>query len=312
MKSTSSTPTLWHAGPEDDALHPATGTDFELVETMYLGFNIPSERLNVEVFHWFHPVLGTASGGVLVFRGDRRDPLHADVVDFRSHLPHPQGDGRRFGLPTGVEIDVVDPLHRIELSYRAPDDTASFDVALTSIMPAVAPAPGHLCQAMRTSGRLVLGEEELTVDGWFTRDRSWGRPRSEMPHPVPAVNWLAAVFGDDLAFHIVGFDADAAMPNPLQWGYVWADGQARAVTSLELEIVYADDGCPVTATVRLDDEAGHSHRLSGVRRASLPFSIWPNMVTEFTQMEWTYLGRTGTGDLQSVQYAGFRRRFASG
>ena len=300
---------LWFAGRDDDGLHPVAEDDFEMVETMYLGFSIPEQRINVEIFHWFHPVLGTAAGGVLIFRGDRRDPLHADGIDFRSHMPIPLVANGSMEFATGVRVTVVEPLERIDVSYKSADGTVEFDVRMTAIMPAVAPADGHLCQALRTNGRLSLHGEDFAVDGWFTRDRSWGKPRTEAALPVPAITWMAAAFNDDLAFHVVGFDS-AEVPNPLQWGYVWSEGTVKAVTSLDLKTSYAEDGCPVSASLSFHDESGRLHELSGVRKASLPFSIWPNMVTEFTQMSWTYGGWTGSGDLQSVQYPGFRRRFA--
>jgi hypothetical protein len=66
-----------------------------------------------------------------------------------------------------------------------------------------------------------------------------------------------------------------------------------------------------TVDVVIEDSAGELHTLRGERQARLPFSIWPNMVTEFTQMRWGYRGRTGYGDLQDVQFPKFRREVAA-
>jgi hypothetical protein len=301
------------ASPEDDLLHGAgDSTDYRLGETSYLGFNIPELAINAEVFHWFHPVLGVASGGVLIWQGDKADPLHAECVDYRALMPYPGGDPSVLSFPTGVEIRVVEPLEHVEVSYRSADGPTSFDVALRAVMPAVGPGhKAHFCQAVKTSGELVLDGRPHKVDGWYTRDRSWSDPRGEEPHSMPPIGWGAAVFDDDLAFHFVGLDSDELSDRTLQWGYVWSGGQVRSVTRMrKVTDRSADTLSPRTVHVELEDSEGELHVLDGTRQARLPFSIWPNMVTEFTQTRWTYGARTGTGDLQDVQFPSFRRTAA--
>jgi hypothetical protein len=304
---------LQHPAAADDLLHHIASDDYTLVETSYYGFNIPSAAINVEIFHWFHPVLGTSSGGVLIWSGDKADSLHAEYVDFRAHMPYPADDGAAtLTFPTGVTITVVDPLRAIDIAFDAPADDVSFDVSLRAIMPAVGPGPGHLCQAVSTKGHLVLNSQHHAVDGWFTRDRSWSNPRSEQAHPIPPITWAAAVFDDHLAMHFVGFESDELSDQALQWGYLWKDGELRSLTRLRKHTERALDGMsPRTVDVVFEDSAGELHSLRGERQARLPFSIWPNMVTEFTQMRWDYGDRTGYGDLQDVQFANFRRAAAS-
>ena len=304
---------LQQATAADDLLHHGDGDDYTLVETSYYGFNIPSAAINVEVFHWFHPVLGTSSGGVLIWSGDKADPLHAEYVDFRAHMPYPVDENATtFTFPTGVTITIIDPLRAIHLAFAAPDGEVSFDVNLQAVMPAVGPGPGHLCQAVSTKGHLELYGQRYAVDGWFTRDRSWSHPRSEQPHPIPPTTWAAAVFDDHLAMHFVGFESDKLSDQSLQWGYLWKDGELRSLTKLQKHTERAQDGMsPYAVDVVIEDSAGELHTLRGERQARLPFSIWPNMVTEFTQMRWRYGGRTGYGDLQDIQFPKFRREVAA-
>lgn len=302
------------ASPADEFLHGVGAqTDFTAVETSYLGFSVPGAAINVEVFHLFRPVLGVVAGGVLIFRGESADPLHAAYVDYRAHLPHPDPAARTLRFATGLEIEVVAPLSHLELRFRAPDGSASFDVSVRGVMPAIGPVGrGHFCQAVRTSGTLTLGAERHEVDGWFTRDRSWSELRGEEPHPIPPIGWGAAVFNDDLAFHFVGFDSAELSEQAGQWGYVWAAGEARSVTRLRPRTERGSDGmAPSSVEIELLDSSGEYHVLTGISQARLPFSVWPNMVTEFTQMRWQYADVTGYGDFQDVQFPAFRRQAGS-
>jgi hypothetical protein len=292
--------------PADEFLHPVLDRrDFTLSETSYLAFNVGEQGINVEIFHWFHPVLRMMSGGLVVWQGIKPAVLTADYVDFRSFLPYPEDDPDDITYPTGVRVQVRQPLEAIDLSFRAPDGSVGFEVSCRAVMPAVAPGPGHFAQAMRCQGELLLGGRRHEIDGWTTRDRSWFSPRPEAAQAVPPAGWGAAVFSDDLAFHFVGADSEERSERTLKWGYVSTGDQVRAVVRMRKQT--AREGlAPTTVEVELEDSAGGEHVLTGTRVSRHPFCFWQNMVAEIQLMRWEYRGQHGYGDYQDIQMSHFR------
>src|SRR5262245_27845442 len=99
---------------------PAAAT-YELIETSYFGFNIPEERINCEIYHWFHPILGVASGGIVIFQGMKADAMRPDYVEWRNYMPMPQ-DITDCAYPNGVMIKMLKPQQEFEIGF---DDAAS-------------------------------------------------------------------------------------------------------------------------------------------------------------------------------------------
>ena len=59
---------------------------------------------------------------------------------------------------------------------------------------------------MKVTGELDLFGEIHAIDGYFSRDHSWSQERRETSRNGPPLTWIVGVFGDDLAFHAVGYD----------------------------------------------------------------------------------------------------------
>lgn len=282
-------------------------TDYSLSETSYFGFNIPEQAINCEVYYWLHPVLGVASGGVMLWRGHKDYSPAAEHLNYQNFLPFPDGDLADVTYANGVRIEVLDPAKVVKVSYRSDDGRVAFEFTSSAIMPAAVRLDGlHFAQAMRTQGHLELDGESFDIDGHFTRDRSWSSPRSEISRQIPPLTWGAAVFGDDLAFHFVAHDQSAFDGEPPHWGYVYKDGALREITRLQKVTKRASDGIvPVGVDVVIGDSAGDRYTINGVSQARLPVSIWPNMVTHFVQMRYSLDGRVGYGDFQDIQFANF-------
>jgi hypothetical protein len=289
---------------------------FEHVETSYFGFNIPQERINAEIYHWYHPKLGVSTGGVYIWQGLKPLQLAAEYYDYRSFMPLPENivDCTQ---PSGVRIDMLEPNHRFHIQYEDSACATALDLDLTAIMPlAVRARGGHFTQAMRTHGTLRLRGREYPIDGWYTRDRSWGDARSERPLRVPPIAWAVGVFDDRLAFHITSFDAPRHHPtwaseypnikdgaNHL-WGYLWRDGKLLAIRSVDQQTRRGSDGItPSEIRLRLEDSEGVVHDIAGKVEARLPRHAWENMLAYFCLARWEYAGRVGYGDWQDLQYS---------
>ncbi|MGE0665586.1 MAG: hypothetical protein AB7O49_03410 [Sphingomonadales bacterium] len=312
--------------PEDEFLHPvAPGAHYASTETSYFGFNIPEKQLNGEVYVWFHPALKVMSASVYIWRGIRRSTLACDYVNHFHFLPFPENGIADYTIaPLGLSIRVIEPLRKIELTFKDPDRDVSFRLLQTAVMPpAGRPNGNHFTQAMKVDGELNLHGEKFVVDGWFSRDRSWSGERHEVARNVPPISWMVGVFGDDLAFHVLAYDDPAlgpdwagAFPSPppgrnLIWGYVWRDGETFSVRRAGVLTRREPDGlAPRVKEMEIEDTGGRVHRIRGTVDARMPWQTWQNMNVYFCLTRWELDGRIGWGDTQDIQYNEYVRRFA--
>ncbi|MBI1180045.1 MAG: hypothetical protein GC201_05765 [Alphaproteobacteria bacterium] len=310
----------------DEFLHPvAPGAGYASTETSYFGFNIPEKQLNGEIYVWFHPALRVMSASVYIWRGIRRSTLACDYVNHFHFLPFPGGDIDDYEIaPLGLRIRVMEPLEALEITCKDPERNVSFRLVQKAIMPpAGRPGGFHFTQAMKVDGELNLHGEQFVVDGYFSRDRSWGQERHEVARSMPPLSWMVGIFGDDLAFHVLAFDDPAlgpetadvfASPPPgrnLIWGYVWRGGTLLPVKRAGLLTTREPDGlAPRVKQMEVEDAGGQVHRIRGTVDARMPWQTWQNMNVYFCLTRWEWDGRIGWGDTQDIQYNEFVRRFA--
>jgi hypothetical protein len=319
------TPGFGVAGPADELLHPVAGdAPYALTETSYFGFNLPERRINGEIYVWFHPRLRVASAGVFCWQGMKPTALAAEYYDYRLYLPYPERQIDDYSLANGLRFRVEEPLARVELAYDDPERHTHLRLVSRAVMPpAVIPGGGHFVQAVRTEGELVLDGQAHPIDGWFTRDRSWGAPREERPYPVPPLGWLVGVFGDDFAFHVRAFDDPALGPEwaghyafpqagqNLRFGYVWREGRLVALARAAKRTVRAADGlAPVAFELELEDVEGVRHPIRGEVTARLPWNTWSNVLVYMCQTRWRSGEREGYGDAQDMLFPDYVRRFS--
>ena len=321
-----------HAGPlgsataADEYLHapPASG-HYTASETSYYGFNIPERQLNGEIYVWFHPVLRVMSCSLYIWSGIKASTLACEYVNHHHFLPFPDHGIADYTIaPLNLRIRVIEPLKSIHIEFDDALRDVSLSLRLDAIMPpGVRPGGGHFTQAMKTSGELRLHGELMTIDGYFSRDRSWGKERGEDPLPLPPLTWMVGVFNDNFAFHALAHDDPALMPEwvdafpdvkpgrNLVWGYIWKEGELTPVTAArKLTTREADGLAPRLIEMELDDARGRTFAIRGIVRARTPWQTWQNMNTFFCQTRWECDGVVGYGDTQDVQFNAFTRRFA--
>jgi hypothetical protein len=316
---------LLSIAPQDESLHGAKqGHGYQASETSYFGFNIPDKAINGEIYVWFHPNLRVCSAGVFIWQGIKIGALEGEYVNYQNYLPYPDGDILNYRLPIGLEVCAHEPLKRIRIAYRDASAATDFELLFSAGRPPVGrPGGGHFTQVMKVEGQLRLRGETHTVDGFFTRDRSWSEERSEEPRAVPARTWFAGIADRDFAFHASAYDDPAtaewasafpslAAADRFRWGYLFKDGELIQLTDcINKRTTRAHDGVSPTAySFDLVASGGRTYHVDGEVKARLPFHMWPNMVTHYSQVQWHMDGRTAWGDAQDIHFADYVRQFA--
>jgi hypothetical protein len=288
---------------------------FEAIETSYFGFNIPAHRINCVIYHWFHPKFALASGGIYIYRGVKRSQLDAECFDWRQFMPMPINlDDQRY--PTGVRIRMLNPRGEFQIQYSDVSRNTHLDLKTVPIMPlAVRSTGNHFTQAVRTRGTLILLGTEYKIDGYYTRDRSWAENRSERPQTMPPLTWITGVFGEESAFHVMAYDSIERRPelrhlypsmqlekNHL-WGYLYLDGRLLGVRKTEKYTRCEADGLtPTGYDLRIEDEEGGIHDITGHAIARQPVYPWANMHCYVTLNRWQCGQHVGYGDAQEMLF----------
>lgn len=314
------------ARPEDDLLHaPAQSGHYSATETSYYGFNIPEQALNGEIYLWFHPVLKVMSASVYIWRGLKQSTLACEYIQHHHFLPWPQNDIADYRIDAlNLRIKVLEPLKSILVEFEDTARNVSFSLRQDAIMPpAVRPDGFHFTQAMKTSGELNLFGERLVINGFFSRDRSWGQERREISPPLPPLSWMVGVFDERFAFHALAHDDPALGPEwvkhfpnvqpgkNLLWGYVYKDGETIPVQAARKLTYREPDGlAPRLIEMELEDARSRRFSLRGYINARMPWQTWQNMNTFFCQTRWECDGKVGWGDTQDVQFNQFTHAFA--
>jgi hypothetical protein len=311
-----------------DLLHPEykdTVHDAALAETQYFGFSVPDERICGLGWLWHHSNLGVASGGIWAWQGMKPDHLQAELFDYVIYASDDclANDLHDYTLPNGYHVQTLEPMRRHRISYVDERRGNAVDIEYEAIMPAMVLGSGkHLEQAMRTKGTLRLGGTEYAVDGFNTRDRSWGEARRESLLPgVPPVDWMTGVFDEDLCFGCTAHDSldtdpdwkgklDAPQSGPLKIGWVYRDGGLTRVVSIRKR-TYRNQRTlfPERVEMELTDTEGRVYDLRGRIVAASAWNPWLTHETVITHIEWELDGRIGHGDLQEGLWGDYIRRF---
>jgi len=317
---------LGSCSAQDEFLHPpAASGHFSASETSYFGFNVPERNLNGEIYVWFHPVLKVMSASVYIWTGMKSSTLACEYINHHHFLPFPDNGIADYSIEhLGLHIKVIEPLRAVQIDFEDRDRGVAFSCRQEAIMPpGVRPGGYHFTQAMKTTGWLDLRGERIEVNGYFSRDRSWGKERREDPAPLPPLSWMVGVFDEGFAFHALAHDDPALAPEwvdafpavkageALVWGYIWKDGALTPLTRAPKLTRRESNGlAPVSVELELEDVTGRRLSLRGAVQARMPWATWQNVNVFFCQTRWECGSQVGYGDLQDVQFGDFTRQFA--
>lgn len=156
-------------------------------ETNWWSFNVPERNLGGWLYTQVLSVQQTCNGGAWVWDDSPQGALYE-----RRHqgLSFPdRGDLRHCTFPNGVSVEMIEPLMKYRTVYSDPGRFEADLVHEGIIAPHSHPvgawpfwATRHFDQPMHVTGRLSLYGEEIPVDCYSVRDRSWG-PRPMGPTP---------------------------------------------------------------------------------------------------------------------------------
>lgn len=297
--------------PEEEYLQPAPAhATHEWTETSMFGFNIPEHDIDCIIYFWHHPAFKVTYGGLMIWRGKNANQIECDYSDYRIAMPMPD-DHTNCTYANGVTVRMIEPLNEFEIGFSDEQRNTRLNLHLKAVMP---PANryngGHICQAMKTTGELVLNGEAFRIGGFHTRDRSWGENRSEALHGFAPVNWIVGIKDENFAFHYLGFDnakyhpqwndvLPAMEPNCL-WGYIYENGVTHGVRGLDQRTQWDPVTlAPVRVEARLERSDGRIYSIVGTAGATTQIQCWPNMSGHFALMTWEIEGvGTAYGDLQ--------------
>jgi hypothetical protein len=203
-------------------------------------------------------------------------------------------DLRNVELPNGNHIEMLEPLTAYRLRYSDPGNFEA-DLTLRGLMPPNSHPIGyppfwrgrHFDQPMHVTGHVVLNGEQLDVDCFAGRDRSWG-PRPMGPDPRKPKKAEAAPTPPRVARapEGVGYPFAAATPDD-SWLVYTRPTIVDGVASDELSTGY------------LLREGKYAHLVSGRRRTWIdPSTQW---ITRIEVEATDELGRklTAEGELVS-------------
>lgn len=296
--------------PEEEHIRPVPeGVHYEWTETSMFGFNIPEHDIDCIIYFWHHPALKVTTGGLIIWQGKNINQVECEYADYRMAMPMPE-DHTNCTYANGVTVKMLKPLEEFEVSFSDKARNTHLRLHLKAIMPpACRHNGGHITQAMKTSGELVLNGKKYTIDGFHSRDRSWNECRSEALMPLPAISWTVGIVDESFAFHYLAFDNPkyhpdwhgkvAELDTTCQWGYVFDNGELLGVTSTDLHTEVDEKLFPLRVTNTLTATNGKQYRLTGTAGATTATMAWHNMAAHFALMKWEVEGKgIAYGDLQ--------------
>ncbi|MDE2596131.1 MAG: hypothetical protein KGL44_04545 [Sphingomonadales bacterium] len=318
----------------DDLLHPAEpGAPHTRIETYLLGFNIPEQAINCNIYLLWHPVLGCMSAHIFVTHGavTYRHQLEAPYFNEHQYLPAAEGPGR-FSLQLGTckaSIDVVEPLRKVAIRFADPERDFRLDVTSEAALPPVGrPGGKHFTQLMRNRGTLTLAGEGFAIDSFYMRDRSWGYERPEGAEAAPPYRWITGWNAEGDGMVIAWLDTEMLGDSFADWraetsgeraankwehggttpgvtlrsGWISRGGQVRAVRSarIDCEGDPADPHLTRAIVLRVTDETGDIHVIRGTVRQSYPKMYWQTMLTWMHMVDLDWDGVPGHGDLMDT------------
>ncbi|MGI9611374.1 MAG: DUF7065 domain-containing protein [Acidimicrobiales bacterium] len=180
----------------DDGLHSHLAEDdWWFTETAWFSFHHADRGLGGWFYTMIRPNIGTVAGGAWVWDQSSHLPWEALYSANYSALELPADlDLRNAALPTGVRLEVEEPTLVYRLGY---DDPGRYSAELR-FEGAMAPRPlvaegstfgkaAHFDQIGHLTGTIDVDGEQLDIDCWSMRDRTWGRRPENRPRQAAYV-----------------------------------------------------------------------------------------------------------------------------
>jgi hypothetical protein len=286
----------------DDEFHPPTSDDPHWTETCWFTFTVPERRLSGQFYPFFRPNQRVCAAGVYFWDDTGDQPWNALYAKNFWHLPIPDQPLSNIQLPNGIAYRCLEPMRRYELRYDDPDggNAVSVRLTFTGVARPHYLMGSHLDQPGLYQGTIVLHGEEIPVNSYGFRDRSWG-VRTEFGPGLggtPATNggYSYATASERDGFHTLTMDFGQGCMSI--HGYLLRDGEWSALASGQRRVVNRDPatGFPVRVQIWGVDELGRSLHAEGRCINRFAFFFNPNGFTINCLTEWTFDGITAWGE----------------
>lgn len=183
--------------PEDDALHVPSDSHYE-AETFWYSFFVPERRIGGWIYASVRQNAGITAGGMWLWDHTTPHPVDIPFYEYFAHLKLPAERGPiRVAFATGMTVQLREPLMAYDVTYDDRDRIHA-DLRFDALEPPVPlrtgeppyPNAHHFDQTGRVSGTITLDGNEIPVDCFAMRDRSWG-PRPERGYRRVGYTWAA-------------------------------------------------------------------------------------------------------------------------
>jgi hypothetical protein len=288
----------------DDRFHGPTGDDPYWTETCWFTFAVPERRLSGQLYPFLRQNQGVTSSGCFLWDDSGHELWNCLYAKNLLHVPLSEdSDLADLSLPSGLSYRCLEDLKRYQLRYQDPDEgKLEIDLEFEAICPPNYLGSGHLDQPGRYTGTIRLHDEEIPVDAYGFRDRSWGL-RSQIGATLtnsgaPRGGYSYATESPGSAFHAISmaFQDDACVPIH---GYLLRDAEyAKLVPGKGRREVLerASGDAPTRVRLTGQDELGRSFEAEGRCVNKLGVHLNPNLFTWECLTEWTWDGGQGWGE----------------
>ncbi len=299
----------------DDNFHPPKDDDPFWTETCWWTFFVPERKLSGQLYPFFRTNQGVAACAVYLWN-DEGDQFHTALYARQTwHLPLPDQPLTDITLPNGLHYRCLSPRTSYHLTYRDPDgEDVGVDLRFDAVLEPNHDGHGHLDQPGRITGTIRLDGEDIPVDCYGLRDRSWGRRggfgKNIIKHGGHNAGYCYGTASPDQAFHLLAFDKGNGRCEVVH-GYNVADGRFAKLTGGVREVRERDEaGNPVRVHVSATDELGRELEIDGRCVNAFGLLLNPNIWCINCLTEWSWNGVRAWGeDHDNWTPYGYRRFF---
>ena len=292
----------------DDEFHPADTDDPYWTETCWFTFAVPERRLSGQLYPFFRPNQRVCAAAAYVWDDSGDQPWNVRYGKNFWHLPMPDQPLSDIALPNGIRYRCVEPQRRYELSYDDPDgDDLHIRLTYNAVARPNYLGHSHLDQPGRYTGTIVLEGDEIQVDSFGFRDRSWG-VRSQFGPGYGNGGYTYATAGERHGFHTITMDLGQGYQSI--HGYYMRDGEWAKLASATRSVVERDaKGFPSRVEIAGEDAQGRRFEAEGRCLNHISLHLNPNLFTVNSLTEWKLDGVSCFGEDHDNWSATSARKF---
>lgn len=273
------------ASARDDRFHPPPAPDRSWGETAWFSFAAPERGLAGTLYPLFRNSLGVCALGVAVWDAGAYLPWRVRYARRLWHVPIPEAELDDLAI-AGLEIRCEEALRRYRLRYED-GERLVVDLAYTGLIPPhaplVTPERGHLDQPCRVQGSLRLRGEEIPIDGFEMRDRSWG-PRDDLR--TTRASYSYGIAGERDSFLASTMEVEGV--ERVVMGYLLRGGEKHDLASGTREVLERHpDGYPARVRIEAVDRADRPLRAEGRCLSRLAEQATPGMFAWMSLTHWS-------------------------